>query len=83
MSLPAKSVLLKNVTQPTPIKFSSTQINWRMMSASFELGTRDGLPDAHKGKLLIFYDGCHQYIGAPDDIVTIPDNSSNKNIPKV
>jgi hypothetical protein len=81
MNLPTKSVLLKNVTQPTPIKFSPTQRKWRMMSTSSPLGNGDGIANADKGKLLVFYDGCKQHIGAPDDIVTIPDIGPNKDIP--
>jgi hypothetical protein len=80
MNSSTKTVLLKSITKPTPIKFSPTQRKWRMMSKIIPLGTGDNTREADRGKLIVIYDGCKQHIGAPDDVVIVPDTYPGKTI---
>lgn len=52
-------------------KFNSRQRNWRVFSKVHEIGKLYIGPKEHKGKLLVFYNGCSQAIVSKDASVIV------------
>lgn len=65
---------IQQLEKDYPFKFQESQKKWRTLKRLHQLPDHEGIPEEHRGKLLVIFDGCRQAILDPTDEVIVDES---------